>query len=52
MKITIWIRSEGECNVSLRHDTKVESRDTPTVSNYGRALIRAIENGLKAAGSK
>lgn len=40
MKITIWIRSEGGRTVTLRHDTKYESRDTPTVCAFGRARQR------------
>ena len=51
MKITIWIRSEGGRTVTLRHDTKYESRDTPTVCAFGRALVNAITNAAQDKGS-
>lgn len=44
MKITIWIRPAREGrDITLRLDTKYESRDTPMIQRYGRRLADAIE---------
>lgn len=47
MKIRILIRADADNphKVTLETDTKYESRDTPTISYFGRKLVKAIERG-------
>lgn len=43
MKITVWIRLNEKGELTLRLDTKYESKDTPPIQRYGRKLANAIE---------
>lgn len=53
MKITVWIRpGANERDITLRLDTKYESRDTPVIQCYGRRLADAIEGTTDADADK
>lgn len=43
MKITVWIRPNDKGEITLRLDTKYESKDTPVIQRYGNKLAKAIE---------
>lgn len=49
MKVTVWIRTGAAGEATLRTDYKYESNDSPMVQNFGRKLIKAIENGVSKA---
>ena len=45
MKIYTWIRPDPEGKPTMRVEPHYESRDTPTIQNYGLALVKALEGG-------